>query len=287
MVQGIYSIADMDSLLSEEKEIQDKIDKCKQQDREGITMDSFKEQLEIINDRKENIINTIVNTIITQYFPSVHAVCIGPGLGRHPIVFSIMSRVIQKAMETKLVIILDADALYMLSLDEYKTLLCELLLYDKCVMTPNLMEMKRLSDALSTSFTPSSSLHDNSNIIIQKGAIDTIINNICTMQCEEEGGLKRCGGIGDLLSGSVTAFMAWNTILEHNNNTATDNNDDIMQQQQQQQQRVLACWSASVLVKKATTIAYEKNHRSMSAINVLEEIGAVIYDMEEGLKQKI
>jgi hypothetical protein len=25
----------------------------------------------------------------------------------------------------------------------------------------------------------------------------------------------------------------------------------------------------------------------MSAINVLEEIGAVIYDMEEGLKQKI
>jgi ATP-dependent NAD(P)H-hydrate dehydratase len=106
------------------------------------------------------------------------------------------------------------------------------------------------------------------------------------MQCEEEGGLKRCGGIGDVLSGSVTAFMAWNTILEQNNNTATDNDDDDIMQQQQQQQRVFACWSASVLVKKATKLAYEKKHRSMSAINVLEEIGAVIYDMEEGLKQK-
>jgi ATP-dependent NAD(P)H-hydrate dehydratase len=110
------------------------------------------------------------------------------------------------------------------------------------------------------------------------------------MQCEEEGGLKRCGGIGDTLSGSVTAFMAWNTILEHNNSTAIyndDDDDDDIMQQQQQQQRVFACWSASVLVKKATKLAYETKHRSMSAINVLEEIGAVIYDMEEGLKQKI
>jgi hypothetical protein len=46
--------------------------------------------------------------MITQYFPTIHAVCIGP----------VMSKVIQKAMESKLVIILDADALYMLSLDE-------------------------------------------------------------------------------------------------------------------------------------------------------------------------
>jgi hypothetical protein len=63
MVQGIYSIADMDSLLSEEKEV---LDKCNQKqqssEKEWIMIDSFEEQLEIINDRKENMINTIVNT---------------------------------------------------------------------------------------------------------------------------------------------------------------------------------------------------------------------------------
>ena len=81
----------------------------------------------------------------------------------------------------------------MLSLDRYKILLCELLSYDRCVMTPNLMEMKRLTDALlSSSLSPSSnSLHKfhNSNIIVQKGVIDTIINDVCTLQCEEEGGV--------------------------------------------------------------------------------------------------
>ena len=312
MVQAIYSIAEMDSLLGEEKDVLDKIEECKRREQEVIKMDSLNEQLEIIDDRKENMINTIVNTIITQYFPTIHAVCIGPGLGRHPIVFSIMSKVIQNAMESKLVLVLDADALYMLSLAEYKILLCELLLYDKCVMTPNSMEMKRLTDALSSSSTTLSStlssssstysgvhkLQNNSNIIIQKGVIDTINNNICTMQCEEEGGLKRCGGIGDVLSGSVTAFMAWNSIFEQqkkNTSEATNSDDDddddddniVQQQQRQQQQRVFACWSASVLVKKATKLAYEKKHRSMSAMNVLDEIGIMIYDMEEGLKQKI
>jgi ATP-dependent NAD(P)H-hydrate dehydratase len=314
MVQAIYSIAEMDSLLGEEKDVLDKIEECKRREQEVIKMNSLNEQLEIIDDRKENMINTIVNTIITQYFPTIHAVCIGPGLGRHPIVFSIMSKVIQNAMESKLVLVLDADALYMLSLAEYKILLCELLLYDKCVMTPNLMEMKRITDALSSSSstTPSSTssssssstnsgvhkLQNNSNIIIQKGVIDTINNNICTMQCEEEGGLKRCGGIGDVLSGSVTAFMAWNSIFEQqkkNTSDATNADDDddddddniVQQQQRQQQQRVFACWSASVLVKKATKLAYEKKHRSMSAMNVLDEIGIMIYDMEEGLKQKI
>jgi len=312
MVHAIYSIAEMDSLLGEEREVLDKMDECKQREQEVmIMMDSLNEQSQIIDDKKENMINTIVNTIITQYFPTIHAVCIGPGLGRHPLVFSIMSRVIQNAMESKLVLVLDADALYMLSLAEYKILLCELLMYDKCVMTPNSMEMKRLTDALSSSSTTPSStsslastnsevhkLQNNNNIIIQKGVIDTINNYICTMQCKEEGGLKRCGGIGDVLSGSVTAFMAWNAIFEQqkkNTSDATNADDDddddddniVQQQQRQQQQRVFACWSASVLVKKATKLAYEKKHRSMSAMNVLDEIGIMIYDMEEGLKQKI
>ena len=95
------------------------------------------------------------------------------------------------------------------------------------------------------------------------------------MKCEEEGGLKRSGGIGDVLAGTISAFMAWNTILE------TDSSN--MEVITQHQQRVFACWTACVAVKKATKAAYDKKRRSMSALDVSGEIGIVLYDIEQGL----
>ena len=89
------------------------------------------------------------------------------------------------------------------------------------------------------------------------------------MHCEEEGGLKRSGGIGDVLAGTISAFMAWNTILS-----------DDATNQQQQQQRTFACWTACVAVKRATKLAYEKKRRSMGALDVIAEIGSVLDDME-------
>lgn len=232
---------------------------------------SLEEELQIVKVRHEDLVDSIVSTI-TQVFPTLHALCIGPGLGRHPLVFRVAEKVMHKAVESRLMLVLDADALFMLSLDEYKSLLGVLMLYDRCVMTPNLMEMKRLSDALLTGEV-------YRNIIVQKGAVDKIINERCTMQDEEEGGLKRCGGIGDVLSGSVTAFMAWNAIL-----VDKDDRHDEAIIDEVMKQRVFACWTATILVKKATKLAYEKKRRSMSALDVLGEIGYVVSTMEEGLK---
>jgi len=95
------------------------------------------------------------------------------------------------------------------------------------------------------------------------------------MKCEEEGGLKRSGGIGDVLAGTISAFMAWNTILE------TDSDD--IDATKKQQHRIFACWTACVAVKKATKAAYDKKRRSMSALDVSGEIGNVLDDIEQGL----
>merc|ERR1712216_911467 len=79
---------------------------------------------------------------ITSAFPALHALCVGPGLGRHPLVFAAAERVIRAAVKSDLAVVLDADALFLLSLEEHRGLLDELRGYDRCVMTPNLMERR-------------------------------------------------------------------------------------------------------------------------------------------------
>lgn len=46
-------------------------------------------------------------------------------------------------------------------------------------------------------------------VVLQKGARDIISNGTRTEIVDVEGGLKRCGGQGDILSGAVGTFLAW------------------------------------------------------------------------------
>jgi len=256
-------------------------------------MKSLEEELRNLKARQEVFVNGIVDDI-TRSFPALHAICIGPGLGRHPLVFSVAEKVILGAIESNLMLVLDADALFMLSLKEYASLLGTLRSNERCVMTPNLMEMRRLDDALLSAAGTTSADGERekrrSNVIVQKGNVDTIMHDRYTMRCEEEGGLKRSGGIGDVLAGTITAFMAWNAILEKEETTSSDsyynidakNNDDTVYNVECQQ-RVFASWTAAILVKKATRIAFQKKKRSMSALDVIEEIGDIVSIMEDGL----
>ena len=61
--------------------------------------------------------------------------------------------------------------------------------------------------------------------ILQKGATDIIAidtsesgqdvkKNQQTVEVDVEGGLKRCGGQGDILSGSVGTMLAWGKCYE-------------------------------------------------------------------------
>lgn len=340
MVQGVYSIEQLNVLLKEGEEIVNELEKCKMQnnntttsnnelteqelqqtmkkimysDKDLIIQNELRQKndrIEILSERLAKIqsledklshwrvkehkhITDIVHTI-TSNFVTLHTLCIGPGLGRHPLVFSIVKQVLYKAMECQLMLILDADVLYMLSLIEYRSLLEDVTKYERCVMTPNLMEMKRLNDA----FLSLSSIESNNNILVQKGHNDKISykTDNTVMVCKEEGGLKRSGGIGDVLAGAISAFMAWNVISEKGKSDVADSafdngdgaNDDRQigndERQNLPQQRVLAAWTAATLVKRATKLAYEKKRRSMSAINVVEEIGNVMNDMEEDLRK--
>jgi ATP-dependent NAD(P)H-hydrate dehydratase len=115
-------------------------------------------------------------------------------------------------------------------------------------------------------------------VLIRKGEHDFIetltgTNNIETMVCEEKGGMKRCGGLGDILSGVLGAFGAWYNILQKKNATSdyestTTNN------------LVLSCWLACCITKMATNKAFSLRKRSMTAPDVLQMICEVIDDID-------
>jgi ATP-dependent NAD(P)H-hydrate dehydratase len=86
------------------------------------------------------------------------------------------------------------------------------------------------------------------------------------MGCNERGGLKRSGGIGDILSGTTGTLVAWNNILARKG-VATS------------QDLALACWTACCFVKRSTKKAFDIHRRSMTAPDILLELGPVIDEM--------
>jgi len=227
----------------------------------------LQESLQELQDRQMEIISKSVQDVVAM-FPALHALCVGPGLGRHPLVFKVVQQVLQRGMESNLTLILDADVLFMLSLEEYRELYKELLKYEGCIMTPNVMEMKRLPSTSSFG-----SENDNKNIIVEKGHADAVSRGDVVMQCAEEGGLKRSGGIGDVLAGTISAYMAWNQIIERGNEGG-------------KQQRAFAVWTACCTVKRATKLAFENKRRAMSSRDVLDEICGVIAHMEDDIERR-
>lgn len=323
MVQGVYSVEELDTFLREEQGLLEEREQCKQrndlmtnelnelellqtmeklersEEKQLVSvqrelenddtvellverlgkMKQIEEKLQRLRERQEIYVGSIVDTV-TSVFPSLHVLCIGPGLGRHPLVFSAVAKVIHKAIECNLSLVLDADALFMLSLEEYRGLFEILRYYDRCVMTPNLMEMKRLDQAEFRDVGVANIEKSDGkycNILIQKGSVDTIRHIRRTMQCKEDGGLKRSGGIGDVLAGTISAFVAWNVVWEKN---VPDDYTESKVSNRQHHQRIFASWAACCVVKKGTNVAFQKKRRAMSAMDVIGEMGNVLESME-------
>ena len=289
---------------------------------------------------QEDAIQDMVNSVVDT-FDRLHVLIIGPGLGRNPLVMRAAARIISEAKERKLPMVIDADGLYLLTLEENAGLVAG---YDRLVLTPNAMEVKRLTQAMASDDVAkgevgkdskkegaNGSSNDNvelnksppgspmpgtvltawpdspehrissdmtaferameSVVIVKKGVVDVIFSttlealhvNRRSMLCEEKGGLKRSGGIGDILSGCIGTFVAWNRILstpdktsplatdgvKEKSNLANTNHDDLL----------LGVWSACAITKRATRRAFEKRRRGMTAPDVLTELSSTVDEM--------
>ena len=149
---------------------------------------------------------------IIDMLPRLHVLVIGPGLGRDPLMHKTLAIVIQAAREKQLPIVIDADALQIVQSDP------DLVKgYSGAILTPNVVEFKRLVDALKIDIqaeTETSGVEAMAKAlggvtIIEKGNKDFISNGTTTLVNDMKGGKKRSGGQGDTLTGTVATFLAW------------------------------------------------------------------------------
>ncbi|KAK2784667.1 hypothetical protein FQN52_008895 [Onygenales sp. PD_12] len=160
---------------------------------------------------------------IISFLPRLHVLVIGPGLGRDPTTQQIVIEVLKEARARQIPLVLDADAL--LLIQEHPDLVRG---YAECILTPNVVEFARLARAVGVDveggIDEGTTRKRDKNAaeacerlskalggvtVIQKGAHDVISNGVTSVVSDVRGGLKRSGGQGDTLTGSLGTLLAW------------------------------------------------------------------------------
>ncbi|KAI7303194.1 ATP-dependent (S)-NAD(P)H-hydrate, partial [Hortaea werneckii] len=142
----------------------------------------------------------------------LHVIVIGPGLGRDPAMQEVCARVIVEAKKKGVSFVLDADGLYLAQTRP------ELVKgYKECILTPNVVEFGRLakSQNIDVEREEEGKLCEKlaqalgGVTVIKKGKVDFISNGSHTLVSDGEGGLKRSGGQGDTLTGSLATLLCY------------------------------------------------------------------------------
>lgn len=214
----------------------------------------------------------------------------GPGLGREAYMQDYAKLAVSLAREKGMFIVLDADALYMIGKD-----ISIIKGYRRAVVTPNIVEFKRLKEQVGADpNTPADQLAGlvsrllGGVTVLEKGAKDIISIDTTgseadleasqlssadakrerakeTIEVDTPGGLKRCGGQGDILSGCVGTFMAWGKCYE----------DGAFGDGEIAASRVplLAAVGGSMVTRTASRRAFFKEGRGVVTQDLIPEIG--------------
>lgn len=135
---------------------------------------------------------------------------------------------------------------------------------DRLIITPNEREFKHLKDSIPLIFEESS--EDHQIMVLVKGNTDKIgllskHGFSIKEECTYEGGLKRCGGLGDCLTGVVSTLLLWIEIKQSLANSKTSQNDYFN-----------AVLTGCCIMRQASKQAYDLHGISCVAEDVINEI---------------
>jgi ATP-dependent NAD(P)H-hydrate dehydratase len=236
-----------------------------------------------------------VRTQLSALLSRLHVLVIGPGLGREEYMLNFARLALDIAKEQGMFLVLDADGIYMAGrqLDLVSG-------YRRAVLTPNVVEFKRLSEqvGIDPNTPPEEQASSVSRAlggvtILQKGKLDIIATNTEGAKSrvahdvskispnegeqnevvivDDEGGMKRCGGQGDILSGSVGAFLAWAKCYE--SGAFGDNAMPVSRMP------ILAAIGASIVTRTASRRAFQREGRGVVTQDMLKEIGGAFAEI--------
>lgn len=209
---------------------------------------------------------------------------VGPGFGRNDpqmneFLLAILDYVLNKSERRDVPVILDADALYHLSVNKQLQTLVKDSQNANIILTPNVVEFKRLSKAFSVADGDEDAAASEDAIVrlckvlnctvIQKGPVDKVCyHGKEVLECGDPGSLKRVGGQGDSLTGMVGAFLCWATgAYKRGLYETPDKLSD-------KQLISLSCLAGCTTTRRAGHMAYKKYGRGMLTSNLHEFIGA-------------
>ena len=192
---------------------------------------------------------------IEEWLPRLHSLLLGPGLGRRPQTFATLQHIIQAAMDKKMLLVFDADALFYLN-ENFDVLHG----YKNVILTPNRVELARLyrgvlkEDLRADDVGPEhvQRLAEALGVtVLCKGQVDVIAGEGAMIFCDVQGAPRRCGGQGDVLSGAVTLLYYWAF------GTASACQDAALPLPAS----VIACWGASAITRTAMGAAFSARGR--------------------------
>lgn len=243
---------------------------------------------------------------IISMLSRLHSLVIGPGLGRDGVTLKVVAEVIKEARSRSIPFVLDADGLLLVTEDP------DLVKgYQECILTPNVVEFGRLAKALGIEVKSQADIaNDDSNgqgdktskeseacerlskalggvTILQKGLRDVISNGVTSIISDIKGGLKRSGGQGDTLTGSLGTLLAWRAAYhdklwdsgEKDNEKEAQNKEDVQAELESDGKRMsptttllLAAWAGSCITRECSRQAFEAKGRSMQASDLTDEV---------------
>uniref|UniRef100_F6R5B7 ATP-dependent (S)-NAD(P)H-hydrate dehydratase n=1 Tax=Monodelphis domestica TaxID=13616 RepID=F6R5B7_MONDO len=209
---------------------------------------------------------------VEKWLPRLHTIVIGPGLGREEALLENVKGIIEISKDKGIPMVIDADGLWLIA--QQPSLIQG---YQKAILTPNYMEFSRLYEATLRASVDSSDHHGcvlrlsqalGNLTVVQKGEKDVISDGEKVFVCSHEGSSRRCGGQGDLLSGSLGVLAHW-ALLAGPNKT----ND--------QNPFLVAAFGACSLTRQCNHQAFQKFGRSMTATDMIAELGTAFRKLFE------
>ena len=148
-------------------------------------------------------------TAIATWLPRFDVLVVVPGLGCDPCILEIVAKLLLEARRLEIPLVIDADGLWLVN--QKPDLIVG---YEKAVVTPNAAEFRRLTAQFGIEEGAEDALQQvaqrlDGPVVVRKGKNDVVSDGISVLVCSEQGSLRRAGGQGDVLSGTIAAFIAW------------------------------------------------------------------------------
>ncbi|XP_050130189.1 ATP-dependent (S)-NAD(P)H-hydrate dehydratase isoform X2 [Malus sylvestris] len=226
-----------------------------------------------VRDEDRSFISEKVLAEVDKWMERFDCLVVGPGLGRDPFLLDCVSNIMKHARQSNVPIVIDGDGLFLVTncIDLVSG-------YPLAVLTPNINEYKRLvqkvlSCEVNDEDAPEQVLSLAKRIggvtILRKGRSDLISDGETVNSVSIYGSPRRCGGQGDILSGSVGVFLSWARQKIKDGDSSTSSRNPAL----------LGCIAASALMRKAASLAFENKKRSTLTTDIIECLGRSLEDI--------